>query len=1177
MKTALKRTLSVLLTLLMAFSCAAVAFAAPEPQTGSNEQVDFVSTTSALSSIVAAMSEEEAEASYAIADVTMDGSKATVKFNNATAAALVVSIYAEDGGQMLGTGVAQVEADAGTAEVELSVTAMPDYFVTKAFLLDSDNAPLCKNYESKENTKAFEQFMQVEPEDFGDDTVLVFDAEKEQEDFAVLTDDVKTAPASSAMTYTFDEATNTFVFHNAVSAVKNLKVGEMFYYDAAGDDYLLFKVKSISVSGSTVTIVQDTDVGLDELFSFVRIDAEGDYDKMEPMKQEDLGEALSLNDDVQAQAEIDETGSNTWSTELKIKYPQKDLPEGEKPPVGSFTASGSLKLSIATSVSVYYDVKLFGKDYYEFKHEFSFKAALSGTVSAGFDLTPYLAIPIPSIPIGSTGLSLKIEPGLVFKGSISVTFKLIEYSYKITTTADPDNGLHKAEEKKHDVDLDLNDKFEITFGVHLDVKLSWAKGVLSLKLAGQVGVKLSGSSLVVGNIVDAIFGDQIHDCGVCIDGDLKFYWEVGVTFGFKFLGLKWDWDIAKFSHENKLMDFYISIPNGFGKGVCPHIYHAVNVQVNVLENGEPKALEGATISATGAQYDTDGDGKWDSVSSATTGADGKAKLYFKPGTYTIKVSGGVYGMQLSTVKVLDIEKTITVTLGENDNPDAPGGDTDFDGDITDCNVGDIIQYGTYPQSRETDNGTLLRLEAAAMSKDWTAYPYYISGKQTEYMYYLDVKLGTQTYRGVWFDRYRPYYTGNSSSESNSKQDDNGYRPGVVYWFRYEPLQWRVLNPYTGFVLCETIIDSQDFHHTTDNHANGKYANNWGESDLRTFLNTTFMNTAFNGAEQQAILSTDLDTPCPTNSKSSAGKTTDKVFLLSYDDVINPAYGFSRSASTYDTARRAQGSDYAKCQGLGVTTGSSYSGNSCWRLRSPMTDSDFTYDVSEVGRAEGGFWIYNTWQGVRPALRLNLGSVISQSEIGSVHSAGETGERRTVSAGQTYTASQSNATPGAEYVLLVRAADADALAADTLWYIDQKTADSAEIGFNYIPSYSGECAVEIIGRRTAPVEPEQPGRLTGVTCSGGTLVYKKTMTLAPTVQTDGDVQYTLTYSSSNPKIAEVDENGNITTRKSGTVTVTVTAVNSADSSDTVETTCTVTVKYAWWQWLIRILLLGFLWY
>ncbi|MDD6062022.1 MAG: DUF6273 domain-containing protein, partial [Oscillospiraceae bacterium] len=369
-------------------------------------------------------------------------------------------------------------------------------------------------------------------------------------------------------------------------------------------------------------------------------------------------------------------------------------------------------------------------------------------------------------------------------------------------------------------------------------------------------------------------------------------------------------------------------------------------------------------------------------------------------------------------------------------------------------------------------------------------------------------------------------------------------------------------------LCETIIDAQDFHHTDADHANGKYANNWAESDIRTFLNTTFMNTAFRGDEQQAILSTDLDTPCPTDSSYDAGKTTDKVFLLSYDDVLNPAYGFAENL-TLDTVRQAKSSDYAKSQGQ-----YNFMGTFAWRLRSPHERSNISYIVRENSFVDIHWDMSQTDIGTRPALRLNLGPVTAQSEEGSVHSAGETGERRTVSAGQTYTASRSSVVPGEEYVLLVRAADADALTADTLWYIDQKTTDSAEIGFNYVPSHSGECTVEIIGRRAAP-EPQS--RLTGVTCSGGTLVYKKSMTLAPTVQTDGDVQYTLTYSSSNPKIAEVDRNGSITTRKSGTVTVTVTATNNADPADTVETTCTVTVKYAWWQWLIRILLLGFIWY
>lgn len=63
-----------------------------------------------------------------------------------------------------------------------------------------------------------------------------------------------------------------------------------------------------------------------------------------------------------------------------------------------------------------------------------------------------------------------------------------------------------------------------------------------------------------------------------------------------------------------------------------------------------------------------------------------------------------------------------------------------------------------------------------------------------------------------------------------------------------------------------------------------------------------------------------------------------------------------------------------------------------------------------------------------------------------------------------------------------------------------------------------------------------------------------------------------YTSSNPDIVSVDASGNITALKTGSATITAIEADSGKSD-----TCTVTVKYAWWQILIRILLLGFLWY
>ena len=99
---------------------------------------------------------------------------------------------------------------------------------------------------------------------------------------------------------------------------------------------------------------------------------------------------------------------------------------------------------------------------------------------------------------------------------------------------------------------------------------------------------------------------------------------------------------------------------------------------------------------------------------------------------------------------------------------------------------------------------------------WTSYDYdsgtgdWYDGKMSpgDYMRYCDVTYGGQKYRAVRFTRYRPCETGCTSSADNTYQDDNGYVTGTTYWFRYDPLQWRVLDPSAGLVLCETIIDSQ---------------------------------------------------------------------------------------------------------------------------------------------------------------------------------------------------------------------------------------------------------------------------------------------------------------------------------------------------------------------------------
>ncbi len=81
-------------------------------------------------------------------------------------------------------------------------------------------------------------------------------------------------------------------------------------------------------------------------------------------------------------------------------------------------------------------------------------------------------------------------------------------------------------------------------------------------------------------------------------------------------------------------------------------------------------------------------------------------------------------------------------------------------------------------------------------------------------------------------------------------------------------------------------------------------------------------------------------------------------------------------------------------------------------------------------------------------------------------------------------------------------------------------------------------------------------------------YKSTGKIAVNVTDDVKVIYT----SSDDSIVSVDSDGNYTVHSTGTVTITAT-IDGTDFSDSVE----INAQYAWWQWIINILLLGFLWY
>ena len=311
-------------------------------------------------------------------------------------------------------------------------------------------------------------------------------------------------------------------------------------------------------------------------------------------------------------------------------------------------------------------------------------------------------------------------------------------------------------------------------------------------------------------------------------------------------------------------------------------------------------------------------------------------------------------------------------------------------------VGDIVQFGSYPQTEVTDEALIAELNKLAPEwSDWTSYGYYMGtgtlGTMTQgsWMRYTDIKYKGERYRGVKFTEYRPYSTFSPASTQNM----NGYITNTVYWFKFEFINWRVLEPQTGLVMCETIIDSQPYSNTVysntyttygyfNDASYSNYASDYGTSFIRKWLNDDFYNTAFSDDEMKEINITTLVNDGYYTSIGTTGyekldsnQTNDKIFLLSYNEAKNNSLGFKSNADDADQNRFGQGSDYAQCQGLYVyrNSDSIYNNNSVWLLRSPSKMSYLSCGVDYDGNSNSSYDVYVTFYGIRPALRFNLNS------------------------------------------------------------------------------------------------------------------------------------------------------------------------------------------------------------
>ena len=265
--------------------------------------------------------------------------------------------------------------------------------------------------------------------------------------------------------------------------------------------------------------------------------------------------------------------------------------------------------------------------------------------------------------------------------------------------------------------------------------------------------------------------------------------------------------------------------------------------------------------------------------------------------------------------------------------------------------GGYILFGQYPQTIKASNVSI------------------ISNTPDTDGYYLG--SDGERYAKVVAD---PYYSGYTFSDNSS------VIVGNTYYFKVEPIRWRILSESDGnaFILCDSIIANHYYHHTTSSTTiDGQrvYANNYKYSDIRAWLNDEFYKTAFGDLQQALIQTTEVDNSAQSTGDSSnpyaCENTSDKVFLLSYREVTNSAYGFASSYLTDDTARRMLTSDFSRATGAWMST-TSYYGNGWWWLRSPLSNySNSARNVHDDGDANRNYTVDNDLFGVVPALNLTL--------------------------------------------------------------------------------------------------------------------------------------------------------------------------------------------------------------
>ena len=326
--------------------------------------------------------------------------------------------------------------------------------------------------------------------------------------------------------------------------------------------------------------------------------------------------------------------------------------------------------------------------------------------------------------------------------------------------------------------------------------------------------------------------------------------------------------------------------------------------------------------------------KSETVIDSKTGAPGDLVRFnvTEEGLYTIKVSA-----YKDSILIAEGQKDSRIWFGAGDvsvkislEPKALETNLDinlyWNTPLIGATIGNVISFGSWPQSVKEDS-----VKITDETKTVGSYTYY-KGSDGEWY--------AKCAENAWTNDY-VYSNGTSVPEGGSSYN----------YFKVEPIEWLVVSDnYTGkkLLVSEMIITTSRFDYDS---------NNYKESEIRSWLNNDFYNTAFTASEQARIALTEVDNSVSSTitleeipfsngiNEFACENTYDSIFLLSRYEVSR----YEDECTFFDGVRIT--SDYSRASGAGGNGDAGRVGG--WLTRSPGDSND--KDVCVVNYGQPGYF------------------------------------------------------------------------------------------------------------------------------------------------------------------------------------------------------------------------------